>query len=85
MDAPNLHPRGADYGAEVPLLVPTDSPLVGTICIDLQRKATCGYLPGVENETAASLGDAKSCGRKALFRNSLRQRKPKYPREDSNL
>lgn len=28
---------GADYGAEVPTLVPTNSPLTGTMCIDLPR------------------------------------------------
>ena len=77
--------QGADYGAEVPPLVPTDSSLSGSICIDLQRKTTCGYLFGVGNKTAASLGHVKTCGRKALHRKGLRQRRPEYPREDSNL
>ena len=66
-------------------MVPTDSPLGGSNCIDLQRETTCGHLYGVGNKTAASLGYVKTCGRKALQIKGLRQGKPEYPREDSNL
>ena len=43
-----LHPKGADSGAEVPVLVPDNSPEFASLCIDLHS--------GVQNVTGETWG-----------------------------
>jgi hypothetical protein len=57
---PSCFKKGADYGAEVPVLVPSSFPLRGTTFIDLHRERRLGEAKQLTSVTSFAVTGAEN-------------------------